>query len=152
MGNHNWYTRSLKCGITNHSKKAGHFWEEVCERKKKEDYEEEEYIYFFIYQSFHMFHWWRLIWRAVLYFPTLLSFRSPVSNCNRNSDFIVATLKSSFLSLFYSSFDFVPWQVSNRWRTGRRFETALQGLDSASCKTSRLLSSIFSLFIFMMEK
>lgn len=98
---------------------------------------------FFICESFLMFHSWRLICREVLYFP-LLSFRSPVSNCNRNSDFIVAALKSSILSHYFP----VPLtSYPGKFRTDDEPAAAsrrcFKDSTPASWEIFRLLSSVF---------
>lgn len=100
-------------------------------------------FFFSICESFLMFHSWRLICREVFYFP-LLSFRSPVSNCNRNSDFIVAALKSSILSHYFP----VPLtSYPGKFRTDDEPAAASRRCfkDStlASWEIFRLLSSVF---------
>lgn len=101
-------------------------------------------VYFFrICESFLMFHSWRLICREVFYFP-LLSFRSPVSNCNRNSDFIVAALKSSILSHYFP----VPLtSYPGKFRTDDEPAAAsrrcFKDSTPASWEIFRLLSSVF---------
>lgn len=90
-----------------------------------------------------MFHSWRLICREVFYFP-LLSFRSPVSNCNRNSDFIVAALKSSILSHYFP----VPLtSYPGKFRTDDEPAAAsrrcFKDSTPASWEIFRLLSSVF---------
>lgn len=126
----------------------GQFWGRSLwngkRRKENIKWKGNEYcIFFFICESFLMFHSWRLICREVFYFP-LLSFRSPVSNCNRNSDFIVAALKSSILSHYFP----VPLtSYPGKFRTDDEPAAAsrrcFKDSTPASWEIFRLLSSVF---------